>query len=102
MGGLMLLSDALVRFELDRLTATADKIVADGPVELGTATAALNLIILNSGRSHSRHSIRDHRQLEHRTTAGTFQAWPMTAALWLVACPSPSITTAAQTSMTWC
>ena len=48
-GGLALDTDARLQVELDRLTATADKIVADGPVELGVGTATLALSILNSG-----------------------------------------------------
>jgi hypothetical protein len=48
-GGLTLLDDAVLRIELDRQSATADKISADGPVELGTGIAAFQLILLNTG-----------------------------------------------------
>jgi hypothetical protein len=73
MGGLTLMSDALLRIELDRLTATADKIVADGPVELGTGTATLNLIILNSGTLVAGTAFVIIDNSNTGTTTGTFQ-----------------------------
>jgi hypothetical protein len=48
LGGMFLLSDARVRLELDLTARTNDKLMADGPIDLGMGIASVEFIFLNA------------------------------------------------------